>query len=45
MSDGEELVVFCLVEEWCDVCVLVVGEYVVMVEMDDEGLGEWPKLQ
>ncbi len=43
MNDGEELVVFCLVEEWCDGCVLVVGECVVMGEMDNDGLGGWPK--
>ncbi len=43
MNDGEELVVFCLVEEWCDVSVLVVGECVGMGEMSNDGLGGWPK--
>ncbi len=39
VNDGEELVVFCLVGEWYDVYVLVVGECVVMEERDDAGLG------
>ena len=39
VTDGEELVVFCLVGECYDVYLLVVGECVVMEEWDDAGLG------
>ncbi len=43
MNDEEGFVVFCLVEKWCDVCVRVGGECVVLGEMDDAGLGGLPK--